>query len=251
VKDKTDTNASQNLPVLELPQPEMPYSTSYSDHQHSHIGTGISGNLSLHSSPSIPLHATVSLKVKEKILANEFVDQSSVLNKQDELLNITVTKAGIQAVTPLQPRKFLSIEQWTDLFAVFAPVYRQRYPESAEPLAQYSNTIRSISKARGNWHYYDNQFRQLRQSHPLAWDSIHHELYIKALNQRQPFLSNGPQMGQSRQTCHKFNRDLDALDAPTHINGPIPPQSQPNTIRSNQANSSLEGINGPVKPNLS
>ncbi|XP_060597386.1 uncharacterized protein LOC132751243 [Ruditapes philippinarum] len=36
-KDKTDTNASQNLPVLELPQPEMPNSTSNSDHQHGHI----------------------------------------------------------------------------------------------------------------------------------------------------------------------------------------------------------------------
>ena len=176
-------------------------------------GTGISGipsilnnSISLQMSPSIPLYASVPLKVKEKIWANEFVDFSTAFSKSADTFNITISSEGIQSLTPMTSRKFLNIEQWTDTFAVFSSVYRQKYPDSAEQLAQYCNTVRAIAKARGNWHFYDSNFRQLRQNHPFPWDSIHHELYIKALNQRQPFRSTGPQTGQSSKTCNRFNR---------------------------------------------
>ena len=66
---------------------------------------------------------------------------------------------------------------------------RLKYPESAELLAQYSSTVRTVARAYGNWHYHDTQFRKLRQNIELPWNVIQHELYFQTLNQRynQPF----------------------------------------------------------------
>ncbi|XP_045167733.2 uncharacterized protein LOC123531018 isoform X1 [Mercenaria mercenaria] len=200
--------APETVPTQQLQQQQQQQAESLDDRAQS-VFTGNSGCLtsaSLQSSPSIPLHASVNLKIKEKIWADEFVDFSTSFSKSQESFSLTITPTGISSFSQSNSRKFITIEQWTDIFAVFSSVYRQKYPDTAEQLAQYSNTVRAIAKARGNWHYYDVQFRQLRQSHPFSWDSIHHELYIKALSQKQPFRPNGPQTGQSRKTCNKFNR---------------------------------------------
>lgn len=86
-----------------------------------------------------------------------------------------------------------------------------KYPESAELLAQYSSTVRSIARAYGNWHYYDTQFRNLRQNTELPWNVFQHELYFQPLNQRynQPFQFRQDINKQSitpKKSCNKFNR---------------------------------------------
>ncbi|KAH3696226.1 hypothetical protein DPMN_083691 [Dreissena polymorpha] len=75
--------------------------------------------ISLQTSPSIPLYASVPLKIKEKIWANEFVDFSTAFSKSADTYSITITHQGIQSLTPVASRKFISVEQWTDTFAVF------------------------------------------------------------------------------------------------------------------------------------
>ena len=118
------------------------------------------------TSASLPLHATVNQKVKEKIWSNEFVELSTVFEddlRMNSNISLNFTETGATVVT--NPRKrFITIEQWTDEFAKYASVMRIKYPESAESLAQYSATVRSIAKSNGNWYYYDTQFRKLR--HP-------------------------------------------------------------------------------------
>ena len=43
--------------------------------------------------------------------------------------------------------------------------------------------IRDISAKPGDWYFYDEQFRYLRQSAPdqYPWDSVHWELWLKAV----------------------------------------------------------------------
>lgn len=188
-------------------------------------------NKSSFTSVSLPLHATVDQKIREKIWANEYVELSTIFS--DDLrftsnISLNFTDTGASVVT--NPRKrFMNIEQWTDAFAKYSSVMRIKYPESADALAQYSATVRSIAKSNGNWHYYDTQFRKLRQTTPMAWDVIQHELYFRSLNQntsfhgRQGFQSQGfrnqgfqtqglqnqnflSQNSTSRKVCFKFNR---------------------------------------------
>lgn len=164
-------------------------------------------------SATLPLHSTVPTKIKEKIWANEFVELSTIFDEDCKLNNkFTLDFSDTGALVTANPRKrFLTIEQWTDVFAKFASVMRLKYPDSAEPLAQYSSTVRSIARASGNWHYYDTQFRKLRQNTELPWNVIQHELYFQALNQRynQPFRFRQNINNQSltfKKSCNKFNR---------------------------------------------
>lgn len=164
-------------------------------------------------SAAIPLHSRVPMRTKEKIWNNEFVEFSTLHDEEVDDITISV-KSGKITTTGSAKKKFMSIEQWTDAFNVFASVYRLKFPEQSEQLSIYLNTVRKISNGNGHWHYYDINFRKIRQSIGLRWDQIHSELYVTALTrkQKQPFRPprDLPASGRSRAnvkgTCHKFNR---------------------------------------------
>ena len=61
-------------------------------------------------------------------------------------------------------------------------VFTQKYPLEAPALMKYSEIVRELAARGYNWHYYDENFRYLRQKEPISfpWGSIHWELWIKA-----------------------------------------------------------------------
>lgn len=163
-------------------------------------------------SATLPLHSFVALKIKEKIWNSEFIDLSTAFNDKAEdesKFSLSFDKSGSTKITQKPKKKFITIEQWTDSFAKFASVLRLKYPDLADPLAQYSSTVRGIAKAKGNWYYYDTQFRKLKQNVDIPWDCIQHELYFKALNQKQqPFRSLqgfGQKPSTQGKSCYKYN----------------------------------------------
>ncbi|MEW8544673.1 MAG: hypothetical protein AB2693_14195 [Candidatus Thiodiazotropha sp.] len=167
-------------------------------------------------SAAIPLHARVPMKTKEKIWNNEFVEFSTLYDEDSDDITISL-KSG--KLTPKGPskKKFMTIEEWTDAFNVFAAVYRIKFPEQSEQLSSYLNTVRKISNENGNWYYYDTNFRRIRHSIGLQWDQIHSELYVTALTRKlkQPFRQSRdlPASGRSRTvikgTCNRFNRGIE------------------------------------------
>ena len=164
-------------------------------------------------SAAIPLHSRVPMRTKERIWNNEFVELSTLYDEDIEDITISV-KSGHITTTGSAKKKFMSIEQWTDAFNVFASVCRLKFPEQSEQLSIYLNTVRKISNENGHWHDYDVNFRKIRQSIGLRWDQIHSELYVTVLTrkQKQPFrpIRGLPAGGRSRtnvkSTCYKFNR---------------------------------------------
>ena len=114
-------------------------------------------------SAAIPLLSRVPLKTKEKIWNNELVEFSTLYDEEIDDITISV-KSGKITTTNSSKRKFMSIEQWTDAFNVFASVCTLKYPEQSEQLSTYLNTVRKISNENGHWFYYDTNFRKIRQS---------------------------------------------------------------------------------------
>ena len=114
-------------------------------------------------SAAISLHSRVPMKTKEKIWNNEFVELSTLQDEEVDDITISV-KSGKTTTTGSARKKFISIEQLTDAFNVFASVYRLKFPEQSEQLSIYLNTIRKISNENGHRHYYDINFRNIRQS---------------------------------------------------------------------------------------
>ena len=115
-----------------------------------------------------------SVKKLKKRFGHEFVDLATVFD-QDIRFPSDISLNFNSSVITNPRRRFMSIEQWTYVFAKYASVVRVKYPESAEALAKYSDTVHSIAKSNGNWHYYDTQFRKLRQATDMPWDLIQHD----------------------------------------------------------------------------
>ena len=176
-----------------------------------HVDAAKSGFISA----AIPLHSRVPMKTKEGIWNNEFVELSTLYDEETDDVTISL-KSGKISTSNSTKRKYMSIEQWTDAFNVYMSVYRLKFPDQSEQLSTYLNTVRKIALENGQWHYYDTNFRKIRQSIGLQWNQIHSELYVTAMmrKQKQPFRSNRdlPATSRSRSsfaiknTCHKFNR---------------------------------------------
>ena len=48
---------------------------------------------------------------------------------------------------------------------------------------KYCEVVRDLANKSGDWIFYDEQFRYLRQSSPefYPWDQIHWELWLRAM----------------------------------------------------------------------
>ena len=61
-------------------------------------------------------------------------------------------------------------------------VYTVKYLLQVVALLQYCEVVRDIANKSGNWRYYDQQFRYLRQTNPekFPWDRVMWELWNQA-----------------------------------------------------------------------
>lgn len=103
-----------------------------------------------------PLHTYVTPKLKEKILSNEFVQMSDILDPPTEMdfvdFHLSIKDKGKVGLTSNKKKKYVTIEEWTDAFSIFSSVLRQGNPDNhslSESLAVYMHLIRSIQKDGG------------------------------------------------------------------------------------------------------
>ena len=80
-------------------------------------------------------------------------------------------------------KKVQTITQWVTAFNTFVAIYVERVPQDAPKLMKYYEVVRDIAFKSGEWLFYDEQFRFLRQSAPEQhpWDQIHWELWLRAM----------------------------------------------------------------------
>ena len=84
--------------------------------------------------------------------------------------------------TPHKTKMIFTLENWLSAFHVFVGVYTWKYPHEAPALMKYGEVIQSLAAKGGNWRYYDDNFRFLRQSQPSSfnWAVIHWDLWMSA-----------------------------------------------------------------------
>ena len=131
-------------------------------------------------SVTFDLESWVSDHVKVKIWANEYVDFGPLLtvSLDESKYRISVTddhdhpSLCLEHVKP--KRHSLTINQWLTAFNVFLAVYTIKTPSAINSLMKYCEVVRDIAAKQGNWRYYDEQIRFLRQSKPdrYPWDNV-------------------------------------------------------------------------------
>jgi hypothetical protein len=135
----------------------------------------------------------VSPKTKAKIWADEYVDFGALLSpapaREKYSLSLAPAQDGSSSqphvtLEPCQPSKRIStINQWQSAFNTFVAIYATKYSRATPKLMKYCEIVRDISSKPGDWAYYDEQFRLIRQSAPdrFPWDVVHWELWLRAV----------------------------------------------------------------------
>ena len=149
------------------------------------------------SSMAVSLSSRVSSKVKAKIHSNEYHDFRTLLSFSPNNQKYSLSLASSDGETtrphltlePSQPvKKIQTINQWLSAFNIFVAIYSEKLPTDTPKLMKYCEIVRDIAAKLGDWLYYDQQFRFIRQSAPpqYPWDAIHWELWLKAVTNFRP-----------------------------------------------------------------
>ena len=121
----------------------------------------------------------VSLKIKRKIWANEYINLASLLerdmHRESSLLYIN-TNGQIESRAAESKDTIWSIEHWTDCFLVFMDIYVQRYASKVLELIKYMTVIRDAATHLPGWRQYDRQFRARQALSVSSWAVVHNEL---------------------------------------------------------------------------
>ena len=136
------------------------------------------------SSVAVSLSSRVSSKVKAKIWSNEYLDFGTLLSFSPNNQKYSLSLASSDGETtrphltlePSQPvKKIQTINQWLSAFNIFVAIYSEKLPTDTPKLIKYCEIIvRDIAAKPGDWLYYDEQFRFIRQMAPAQypWDAI-------------------------------------------------------------------------------
>ena len=127
----------------------------------------------LFNSPSLPIDARVSGKIRGKIWNSEYFDFSLLLSNPvaEDRYQLTVTGAEGNSAAPaicLEPsaksKNVLTVDAWFNCFHIFVGIYCQKYPTEAPTLMKYGEVVQDLAASGHNWKFYDENFRVLRQS---------------------------------------------------------------------------------------
>jgi len=143
---------------------------------------------------TINLGYRVPDKIKHKIWADQYIDLGLLLSSSTvEPTKYSVSECtdsdhvnglGKLSLEPIQkPKRIASFGQWASAFNTFVAVYTVSFPTSAPALMKYCEVVGDLANKQGNWRWYDEQFRFLRQSEPKSfpWDSVHWEFWFQSL----------------------------------------------------------------------
>ena len=153
------------------------------------------------SSLALELGGSVTDKIKAKICANEYVDFGLLLtvtpspDRYSLSINTATPSLGTQlTLEPYRPpKKITNINQWLSTFNTFVAIYVVHFPLDAPKLMKNCEIVRDISAKLGDWVFYDEQFRLLRQTVPnkYPWDAVHWELWLRVTFRGRQTASNG------------------------------------------------------------
>lgn len=143
---------------------------------------------------AISLGSRVADKIKHKIWADQYIDLGLLLSSstvEPTKYSVSVSTdsphdngLGKLSLEPVhKPKRIASFGQWASAFNTFVAVYTVSFPASAPALMKYCEIVRDLANKQGNWRWYDEQFRFLRQSEPKSfpWDNVHWELWFQSL----------------------------------------------------------------------
>ncbi len=122
-----------------------------------------------------------------KIVSNKFVELASLLEPKGDnsvyAMKLQMIYEGFIPVwSPLHLKaKPFSLLQWEHAFNKYASVYAHHYPSSTQALFTYMFKVLDLASSKGDWAYYDHEFRKDKATSGYSFSAHRVNLYAKAL----------------------------------------------------------------------
>ena len=137
------------------------------------------------NSVALSITGEITTKIKTQIWAGQYVDFSLLLAPISETkykLRMQNDKESPELCwVPTEKTSTLSRVQWVQAWNRFSAVICQKSPQLGSNLPHHMETVMELCDRRGDWRFYDQQFRRLIAEGTVKWGSVHLELYLKSL----------------------------------------------------------------------
>ena len=188
-----EAGESSNVNTQSIPSPNMVAAaegnavsqSSISEYLKSFLHSGTNDNYSetKFDQPGRPIDLKINEKVRQKIWSDQYIDLASLLDPQvHSEIGLTITSDPGEPLkfTPAKSNKVIgNLGQWCSAFEIFIIIYCQKKPAELSPLMTYMNSIKTLSHRGGDYLWYDREFRYLRQTMKLSWDTVHSGLWLE------------------------------------------------------------------------
>ena len=118
---------------------------------------------------------------------HEYVDLYSLLDPNAQVPDYLrlVTDDGPWRFTPHKNQKRITtLGQWCDGFLIYLTVYCRKYPEQIAHLTAYIHLIKTLHSKKGDYVFYDEEFRHMRARNGGGSWEIHNNLWMEARDVR-------------------------------------------------------------------
>ena len=114
-------------------------------------------NIPLPITSSLPLDISVPQTLKDKIMSNQFVELSQLLNPtQWDQYNLIMSGGSEAPTLSLQTRrrnKITNVDTWHNAYGIFCYIYLRKYPNDARSLLKYGSLVRGIARSGGRFRW--------------------------------------------------------------------------------------------------
>ena len=158
-----------------------------------------------------PVDYKVDDKTKQMIWNNQYINLANLLDPeafdQDPSLNLVYSQNRSISLAPQKQKAIDNLGQWCSAFSIYLTVRCQKYPHELPQLMTYMNTVKNLAHRNGNYLKYDQEFRYLRQSDILPWNTTHFGLWSECRDSPNN-RSNNTRSNRSKQhTNQSYNRN--------------------------------------------
>ena len=168
-----------------------------------------SGEINFYNPPGRPVDLKVNDKIRQKIWSHEYVDFNTLLDPDsdyDNSFTIVSNQGEPLKLSQTKSTKVIqSLGQWCTAFEIFLTIYCKKFPGELPKLMTYMKSVKQMAHRDGDYITYDKEFRYLKQSTNMSWDTVHAGLWLECRDsklrkqkQKQSQNSNNSFRGNAR-----------------------------------------------------
>ena len=120
--------------------------------------------------------------IRRKIVNDEFVDFYDILFPEAHCAyTLSMDSFNNPAIVKKDRKSELTEVQWGKAFAEYSAIYLQTHPNLVNELLTYQKRVLHLMERKGDWQFFDVEFRKDREAKRTPWTDPRVDLYLDSV----------------------------------------------------------------------